>query len=68
MGSWDSKKRIFMTEEENIELERLDKIEEQMNAETERDISKEQQQALAIDQDDFFKKHILLKEMRLPQP
>ena len=43
MVSWDFKKRMFMTDEEKFEFEILDEMEEQTNAETEREISKDHQ-------------------------
>ena len=64
MGSYDFKKRMFMTEEKKIEFERLDKMEEQMNAEIY--ISKKHQKVLTIDKVFFLKKHLLLKEMITP--
>ena len=61
MGSWGFKKRIFMTQEEKIEFERLDEMEEQMNAEIEIYISKDHQQVLAIDKDEISEETRLTK-------
>lgn len=50
-GNWDFEKREFQTLEEKVEHDRLDDLENEMNAEQEIFISKEHQMAMALDDD-----------------
>jgi hypothetical protein len=60
-GNWDFEKREFQTLEEKVEHDRLDDLENEMNAEQEIFISKEHQMAMALDDDIILVKTRLTK-------
>ena len=51
-GDWNFESRRFLSSDERIERERLDLMEDEVNAEREVFISKDHQRALAMDEDD----------------
>ena len=67
-GDWDFAKREFQTVDEKVENDRLDNLENEMNAEREIFISKEHQIAMALDDDIISVETRLTKGDAQPPP
>ena len=67
-GEWNYNSRSFLTSAEKEERTRLDFMEDQANAEVQEFISKDQQQALALDSDVFSVETRLTKGDAAPPP
>ena len=65
-GSWDFATRKFLSADEKIECEHLDMMEAEANAEAEEFISKDQQAAMALDNDDVSTETRLTKGDAVP--
>ena len=67
-GDWDFKTRKFLSADEKEELDRLDEMEDAALAEVEVFVSKDQQKAMALDEDDISEETRLTKGDKTPPP
>ena len=67
-GEWDATKRTFLSSDEKEEIDRLDDMENMAIAEVEVFVSKDQQKAMAMDDDDISEETRLTKGDRAPPP
>ena len=67
-GEWSLSSRTFLSAEEKIEFDKLELMEDEINAEPEIFISKDHQRALALDDDDFSAETRLTKGDAAPPP
>ena len=67
-GDWDFKTRKFLSADEKEELDRLDEMEDAALAEVDVFVSKDQQKAMALDEDDISEETRLTKGDKTPPP